>query len=448
MAPAFRRVQPPGHLEEDEVTVYTSGVCTHVGQEDAAAGGGVWYGEDDDRNYAFRVSGDLWSKESGEIAAILHVLQTESSFAPLTLISTLALVIDNLTTNLRRIEAEGHIGLADKDLFRAMVVTLREQERGAAKCLQATREEDGAREAVALARHGAVLLDTGSLVPTIPAPFDLGGAQLSQLTQARAYRGIREGKEPPRRQRTDISLDMTRYTVQGASGRLPTDAVIWRALRSPDIARNIRNFLWKTTHQLQKIGDYWENIPTMEICATCHSCEEVESMDHILFECKGVGQWEVWVLARELWKMKGGDWPDPKRTCDVLAAVLADLRTDHGRKRPGATRLYKIMVTESVFLIWKLRNERVINGVDSETGEHTLRALSALNARLCLDIEMMRGKWGPSRIPKDVVLRTWRNTLKDEANLPEDWTSGISEVLVGIRALERRKGGPLQDQPG
>lgn len=279
-----------------------------------------------------------------------------------------------------------------------------------------------------LARHSTTMLDTGSLVPMIPAPFDLGGAQLLQLTQARAYRGIWEGKEPPRRQKTDISLDMTRYAVQDASGRLPTDTSICRVLRSPDIARNIRNFLWKTTHQLQKIGGYWENIPTMEIRATCRSCEEVESMDHILFECRGVGQSEVWALGRELWKMKRGDWPNPKRTCNVLAAALADLKTDQGSKRLGATRLYKIMVTESVFLIWKLRNERVINGVDSETGEHTSKAvrnrwLSSMNARLCLDIEMMREKWGILKIPRDVVLRTWRNTLKDKANLPEDWTS-------------------------
>lgn len=133
IAPAFRRARHQGHLEEDEVTVCTGGACTHLGQEDAAKGGGVWYSGDNDRNYAFQVPGDLWSKESGEITAVLHFLQTESVFAPLVLVSTSALVIDSLMTNLDRIEAAGHIGLADKDLFKAVVATLRG--RGAATCL-------------------------------------------------------------------------------------------------------------------------------------------------------------------------------------------------------------------------------------------------------------------------------------------------------------------------
>lgn len=379
------------------------------------------------------------------------MLQTESCFAPLIIVSTSVSILDSLTLNLSKIEAAGHIGTLNKDLLKATIATLRE--RGATTSLRHAKNEEGGRRATELARGGAAQQDTESLVPTIPASFDLGGAQLSLLTQARAYAGIRESKVPPQRQKTDISLDMTRYAVQGFSGNLPTDASIWRALRSPDIARNVRNFLWKTVHQLQKIGDYWDNIPTLEIRVMCHSCEEVENMDHILFGCKEVGPAEVWALAKGLWKRKGGGWPDPARTCDVLAATMADLRTDRGKRRPGATRLYKILITESVFLIWKLRNERVIRGVDSETGGHTPREvrnrwLSALNARLRLDIAMTRGRWGSSKIPKEVALGTWRNTLENEANLPEDWTSGTSEVLVGIQVSERRRGGLPPVHPG
>lgn len=118
-------------------------------------------------------------------------------------------------------------------------------------------------------------------------------------------------------------------------------------------------------------------------------------MDHILFDCKNAGCSEVWCLTKALWRTKGGDWPAPRWTSDALAATLADLKTPAGRRRPGATRLYKVLMTESVFLIWKLQNERVIGPIDPETGQHTQgeirnRWMSAINMRLKLDIVMTR----------------------------------------------------------
>lgn len=230
------------------------------------------------------------------------------------------------------------------------------------------------------------------------------------------------------------------------------DRTLWAALRNTDIARNIRNFLWKTMHQVQKIGQFWENIPTLSIRATCHACQELEDMDHILFDCRNAGCKEVWALTESLWKMKGGAWPNPRRTCDVLAATMADLKTTSGQKRTGASRLYKILVTEAAFLIWKLRNERVLGATGLTAGQHTPteiknRWLSAINMRLRLDIAMTQNRWGRGKIPKETVLRTWRHTLNHEAGLPEDWTSTSCEVLVGIRPPERRRRRPHPADP-
>lgn len=110
-------------------------------------------------------------------------------------------------------------------------------------------------------------------------------------------------------------------------------------------------------------------------------------MDHILFGCRNIGCTEVWVLIKALWRMKGGNWPNPGRASDVLAAVMADLRTVSGKRRVGASRLYKILITEVSFLIWKLRNKRVLGKINTETGQHTPaevrnRWLSAINTRL------------------------------------------------------------------
>lgn len=309
LAPAFRKRQQPGVPEDPAITVYTSGFCGHAGQDDSRAGGGNWYGVDDARNSAFRVSGDRRSKGSGEVAAILFAVKSVSHFAPLSIISTSQTIIDALTTGLDKIEESGHIGLADKDLFKATAAALRE--RGATTKLGPGHNDPGRWGAATLAKSGAGMPDTNALDASIPERFNLEGAQLSALTQARAYTGIREARTKPQRQKTDIRLDMTRHAVRDACGRFPTDPEIWRALRSTDISRNIRNFLWKTTHQLQKIGNYWDSIPTLEIRANCHACGESEDMDHILFDCREVGSEDVWALARELWARKGGVWPNP-----------------------------------------------------------------------------------------------------------------------------------------
>ncbi|KZT03820.1 uncharacterized protein LAESUDRAFT_658954, partial [Laetiporus sulphureus 93-53] len=44
----------------------------------------------------------------------------------------------------------------------------------------------------------------------------------------------------------------------------------------------------------------------------------------------------------------------------LLGCALRSFSDDEGRRRPGATRLYRILISESTYLIWNLRNERVI----------------------------------------------------------------------------------------
>lgn len=327
------------------------------------------------------------------------------------------------------------------------------RERGAPTWIKYSTSDLECTQAAELAKEGATKPDTNEVRATIPPKFDLEGAQLSALTQAKAYEGIRETKPAPPRLKTDIRLDMTRHAVFAATGTFPTDAKIWNAMRHPDIARPIHNFLWKTTHQLQRIGEFWDNVPTLENRGVCSTCGETEDMDHILFDCKAVGCAGVWSHTRALWKMKGGTWPGLERTCDVLASALADIKDAAGQRLPGATRLFKILVTESAFLIWKLRNERVIGTMHLDDRQHTEkevknRWLSAVNERLRLDITMAHGRWGKGTIPKKIVLSTWSNTLHDENALPNDWTTNTSEVLVGIGVFERRRGRPHRVAPG
>ncbi|KAJ6594763.1 hypothetical protein B0H19DRAFT_919145 [Mycena capillaripes] len=99
----------------------------------------------------------------------------------------------------------------------------------------------------------------------------------------------------------------------------------------------------------------------------------------------------------------------------------------------GTTHLYRILMSESAHLIWRLRCERVIREQDfASNREIHNRWLKSINNRLGMDCALINGaKWGKKVIKKLLVLVTWSKTLKNEDNLPKDWT-WETEVLVGI----------------
>lgn len=103
------------------------------------------------------------------------------------------------------------------------------------------------------------------------------------------------------------------------------------------------------------------------------------------------------------------------------------------RGNAGTTRLFRILISESAHLIWRLRNERVINAKDpATTREIRNRWLKAINNRLRIDCALTNGiKYGKRAIDKKLVQKTWCNVLKDEENLPKDWTWEAG-VLVGV----------------
>lgn len=81
-------------------------------------------------------------------------------------------------------------------------------------------------------------------------------------------------------------------------------------------------------------------------------------MDHILTECEAPPRKLIWKLANNLW-MKKSDSPLPTRLGDILGCGLANFKRN-GKPDKGKNRLYRILVSESAYLIWKMRNERRI----------------------------------------------------------------------------------------
>jgi ribonuclease HI len=90
-------------------------------------------------------------------------------------------------------------------------------------------------------------------------------------------------------------------------------------------------------------------------------------------------------------------------------------------------------MTESAHLIWRLRNERVIQ----EKGPASLREihnrwLKQMNNRLSLDCAMRDVmKYDKKAIKMPLVKKTWKKVLKNEHTLSRNWPRD-TEVLVGV----------------
>ncbi|KAK0503869.1 hypothetical protein EDD18DRAFT_1062432, partial [Armillaria luteobubalina] len=111
----------------------------------------------------------------------------------------------------------------------------------------------------------------------------------------------------------------------------------------------------------------------------------------------------------------------------------------------GADRLYRILITKSAWLIWKLRNKRRIGKEDDPDAWHSQqeihnRWLSVINLRLHLDCLLTNTqRYETKALEHCTVATTWSRLLQNENGLPSDWMNDVSkhrtEVLVGIEPL-------------
>ncbi|KAJ7506395.1 hypothetical protein B0H11DRAFT_1616740, partial [Mycena galericulata] len=112
---------------------------------------------------------------------------------------------------------------------------------------------------------------------------------------------IQSLKSRPTRKSATYNLDRVRCCINETFGFEPTDGAIWTSMRSNNIHRLTRNFLWKSTHNTYHVGPFWDRIPNFEIFGTCSTCEAPESLEHILLECDAPGQQQVWRLTEIFW---------------------------------------------------------------------------------------------------------------------------------------------------
>ena len=125
---------------------------------------------------------------------------------------------------------------------------------------------------------------------------------------------------------------------------------------------------------------------------------------------------------------------------------LASFKDEKGAENQGDNRLYRILVSEAAYLIWKLRCERVIGNDDDpdewpSTAEIENRWYATMNLRLLLDKAATRKDLSKNHLEKSTVISTWTKVLHNEDNLPRNWLRK-SGVLVGRVPKDESHTGP------
>ncbi|KAJ7151848.1 hypothetical protein C8R43DRAFT_886501 [Mycena crocata] len=284
--------------------------------------------------------------------------------------------------------------------------------RTAKTTLAVVKETEGVQEATKMARAAAKRTDHGYVDLQMHPDSTLHGTKLATLTQAMAYRAIKELRDKVTRKATESNVQTIQEAIRTAFGKTPTVGAVWKSIRNKDISRQVRNFLWKSVHGANRVGKYWRHIPDMEDRANCQVCGVEESMQHILFECTTPGQSETWLLSKDLWLLKHETWPSLSIGA-ALGCGLATFKSSDGKPAQADDRLYRIIMSETVFFIWKLRCDRVIKneGAPFSQAEVRNRWIALMNERLHVDRSLTNKiRFGKQyAVHPQLVLDTWRD---------------------------------------
>ena len=355
--------------------VYTDGSCIRNGLDTARAGCGIWFGPHDIRNASIRVAGPEQSNQMGELLAVLHAIKNHPLDAAITIRSDSKYVIEGLTTHLENWENTGWSGVRHAKVFKCITAWLRHRSNVTRFIwVKGHSGMVGNEEADALAKKGAESEQTNEEADLTYPPNKIPtGAKLSALSQAELYNCVRRRKRMKPRESTATNVERTQSDIEQHFQLRPSPKAIWKSIRSKDISRNIRDFLWKTMHNAYMVGKFWTNIPGYEQRGTCPICGTEESMEHILTVCDAPGRAQIWKLANELWKMRSSQ-PLPSTYGGILGCGLATYSKDD-KPDSGLNRLFKIIISESAHLIWKLRCERRIAKKDDPLKFHSEREI-------------------------------------------------------------------------
>ncbi|EJD35548.1 hypothetical protein AURDEDRAFT_75169 [Auricularia subglabra TFB-10046 SS5] len=391
--PASREVVPQSL---DAVTVYVAGALDHTRTACPTGGMGIMFPDGEGQDFAGSCPGAPHTHASSTALAVAMAVSLAPRGAPLHMVTRSRQVARMLTTDLRRHEDRGWMDTpGDSDSFRLAAAALRSrvaETTFTTVSKPALKEWPELKDTIKMAKvasdvGAAVDFDTDAL-----APFDAVGMAVVGITQREALRAIKHTTLPPHdyRRATRQNILEIQSSLLDRCDFAPTDWQVWTGLRSRDLSRGARNFLWRAIHGAHKMGAYFSKMPqpwkAYEKCATC-GC--LETLFHVLFECPDTHSDRIWESAQELLWHRGICKSIDLGT--VLGCASVRLRGDHVYRDLAAERAFRIVVSETAFFLWKLRCEKRIQhaeepawGISDE--DALARWTALLRNRISMDV--------------------------------------------------------------
>ncbi|KAH9854516.1 hypothetical protein C2E23DRAFT_867507 [Lenzites betulinus] len=368
--------------------------------------------------------------------AVARALCAIPPFAPAHIVSDSRFVTEGLTKHLSGWEDRGWLGITNPELVKDVVGILRARSAPTTfRWVKGHSGIEGNEAADALAEEGRALPVTTcpDLIKRRRPGFVASGARLRTITQKLAYKSImRTLPQEPRRS----TYRMVHQVLASLAeiGCHPSEEKLWKSACGQDVRQNVRGFWWRALHGALRIGHFWDNIPGYEHRALCRKCDVPETLEHILLECAEPGQDAAWVLARCALRRKGISLPSLTIGI-VLGALCLDRDAQKNTLPTHDCRFVKIVVSETVHIIWKLRCKRVIEPDSCRPEELSQAGIekqwwNAMNKRLQTDQYLTSRALGKLALAKTTVLRTWDEVLEDRQALPDNWIF-CAGVLVG-----------------
>ncbi|KAH6910868.1 hypothetical protein BKA70DRAFT_1424541 [Coprinopsis sp. MPI-PUGE-AT-0042] len=374
------------------------------------------------------------TNNAAELIAILEAVRMFTKTTPLNILTDSKLAMAAVTTQMETQEDTNWIGYKNAEIIPPLLVELRKREAPTTFSLE--KEEPDRIDLNVLEGEA------------------YSGARLEAMTQSTLYKGILafENKNTER-ESTGLNLERMRSTMEERSNVQFQDEAIWKSLRNKNIpSKKISTFLWKTIHAAHACGKFWEKMMGLEEQAVCPECRETESIEHILIDCIALQNSNLWEQADELLRKAG--WPDHKTEYgDVLGCALILPKKDKETRDPsqkGRNRLRTILISETAYLIWRMRCEWIIDKEADPSrkpsrAEAKRRWQKTIQARLDLDILATNSRRYEKKARKTAqVLDTWQNVVECRETLKQSVKQHRNRgvVLVGNAHPERPQGQP------
>ncbi|EJD51921.1 hypothetical protein AURDEDRAFT_56341 [Auricularia subglabra TFB-10046 SS5] len=375
--------------------------------------------------------------------AILKASELVPSNVNLHIVTPSQQVVTALTTRLAYHERSGWLNLpAEARALRATTAALRSRAGETTFTFvtkKAIREWEDLKETKDRAQVAAELGNTFEVEWNRYVAFDRPGLTITGIKQRLAYQAIRDHHNlnaGPRR-RTEEMLDRIKKDIRERYDTAPDSKQIWRGIHNKDISKNVQVFLWRAIHSAHKIGAYFAKMPQpWKGYGTCETCGVTESIEHILTECPESRQEQIWSYVENFMGHRIVDFSPSLGT--ILGCANVPCAAWGGGRDGARERSYRIIVSESAYLIWKIRCEKKIGHAEDPNwrisdAEVRKRWDKMVSTRYHLDHKLTnKQRYGRRALDRHEVWATWRDLADPIAN-------SIAAVKYGAGVLVGRE---------